>query len=488
MSDVWKGLVEKRRRQRLPLKEIAGTLDCDVSYLSHVEHGRRAVTPKILAAYEKHIGDVAFEEAKPSLREATLSGKVLSFCKTFRPYTPERLAAYLKPQYSRSAMSSQSGLDTFSKKILRTKLTSDDIISLVWTNVDEYRVRKSRKKWRTILSKALSANSKLKLLFTPSTNEIDQQDEVKWLIFESLNCLNWKQNVTFDSVSDLQFSHFPIDFFLLENRFSEIRFSGRDYQNKVGLVLDKENGALRAYVRQIESYRDQRIKLFFGIRELSAFFEEYLATESQSGPRYLSQPFPGSHTRPPQSFEEGSNWWNHYASLKIDVERLAITRKRAASALRQRMKKHHIRQICSKEAFKQWAQTGNRIGFRRSQIREDAKDRRNQIQYIINLIKSQPNFSMAIVGHSLGNELGWSNLDAPGNVNWVVQGEETLILESHANALDGKSTEFQCVVRDVGLAAGFKAIFNKFWDGLPTTSKESLTSIAFLESLKDDVS
>jgi transcriptional regulator with XRE-family HTH domain len=483
MSD-WDQLREARRAQRIPLKQIAATLDCDVSYLSHIEHGRRAVTAEIVAAYQAHIRDARIELAKATPREASLSGRVINFCKTFRPYTPERLSNYLKPKYVRNA-EVVSGLDSFSRKLLRTRLSENDVLCLVWTNLDEYRDRGIRKKWRTILSKALTSRATIKLLFTPSTNEMDHQEEIKWLIFESLYCLNWKQNIVFDSVSDLQFNHFPIDFFVVENKFAEIRLSGHDYRYKDGLDVREENGAVKNYVRRIESYRDQKIKLFFGMPELGVFFDEFLATESQSGPRYLSQPFPGSHTRPPHDFEEGTNWWTRYAEAGLDVKQLATTRKRATNALRQRMKTHPIRQICSREALQSWAQTGDRTGFRRGQIREDPKDRRNQIQHMINLLKAEPNFAIAIIDHAAGRDLGWSNLNERGSVNWLLQGEEISILEGHTNSLEGTSTEFQCIVRDAGLAAGFKSIFETFWDQLPARTKDPRNTIGFLEGLKD---
>jgi transcriptional regulator with XRE-family HTH domain len=475
-----------RTAQNIPLKRIATDLNLHPSYLSHVEHGRRTATPEIIAAYRKYISLDTTTSAAPTHHDAFVLA-LIEWFRSFDPYNRQTLLAF-----SPAHTVKENLLSEFAERLVNsTSLTKDDSVIMIWESATDY-ITISRWTWMSILQKILVAGARFKIFYAPAPNF--EESEIFTLIQEYTRCLQFRHLVTFDSVADLHFSHFPVDFLYVTGKFALIRFAGRGYRSRNSLLIDANtfndrtnqfDEPLRGYLERIESYRDQKIKTYFTSADLKNFFQDYAATEESSGHRYLFQSWPGSHDRPPEDYDSGSNWWKYYTDLQeqcgIDIQELARARKRGWDALRRRMKAFTVRHLCSRQVMEDWARTGKRPGFRPDISPED---RINQIENMITTLRAYPKCEMAMMDHQVGKALGWADIGADRNVSWLVQGNDKLIVEGHAADVDRKLREFQCIINDANVAQRFAKTFENVWDALPREDKDRQKIIEFLQSLK----
>jgi len=477
-----------RIAQNVPLKRIAEELEVGSSYLSHVEHGRRALTREIVAAYTKHLTLNTVHLPVPDYQSTPdlLSKELLRWFRNIKVYRPIISTRTAEPNTRRRTSNTFATFATKFCESSKQSIKDRTGIALIWTTPQDFFEKGNIIPWRRVLTKVASDNIPLKLFFSPSSNPTFATNELLLMIKEYTRCIQFKEIITIDSVSELNFSHFPIDLFVLSNNFALLDFAGREYSRKNSLMLlapeTQFERTLQGYVERIESYRDRKVLLYFSKSDLTKFFREYLATEELSGPRYLFQCFPGSHTRPPQDYEPGSNWWHYYSDLHVDVDELAALRRRAWDALRRRMRTYPARQICSRQAFEEWALTGRRPGV--DLVRESADDRINQLQYMIATLRTNPNFQLAIIDHELGRDLGWADLgDNARNLNWLVQGNDKIIVEGRAPNDYGVLLEYQCIISDKLIADRFRNMFEKTWDQLPPEVTQIDAITEFLQEL-----
>jgi hypothetical protein len=263
-------------------------------------------------------------------------------------------------------------------------------------------------------------------------------------------------------------------------------------------VLGDENLGLKAlsgYLDRIDAYRENRIQVFLGQDDIIEFLDAYLATENASGARNLAQTYIGSHTRPLLHIKPGSNWWTRYRDILNEprLQKLAENRRRAHSALRTRMTHSPVRQICSKQELTLWAEgTSRRAVIDPAQIREDASDKLSQIEYIIDLLKKEDKFEIAVIDQSEGEPLGWTSDLEKQQVQWLTQGKDTLLIESytekkHLDVSGDGHKEFQFVIKDPMLTSAFMNHYDVFWARLPRDRTQKRNAIGFFQHLKTKV-
>jgi len=486
--ELHRKLRSARRKSQVSLRAIADSLNVDPSYLSHVESGRRAPTKEVIEAYRAHLVD---EEGSLSAEYA--SGSLVS---DIIERTRQVVLVNLGSDPPSKAVQFAS---KFYSKLMSTELNGKDELKILRTGTDDYHDDQVQTIWPAVLHKVLTSGASVKIFSAPPSNALerwqatfaqDRAQETFVLLDEALRYLEYKDLFTNDYVSSLNFGLFPIDIYLLRDRFYDIRFSGGDRRTR-GSVFTVEEGAsighskpIETYFSRIESYRDFRIELFDGLRDTHKFIEAYLASENTSGPRLLSQPFFGAHTRPPENFRQGTNWWNRYAGLKLDVARLAEARSLATRSIRERLQKgSSVRQICSRETLETWASRGERQGFGADQIKEDEADRVNHIEYIIEMLRTEEQFSISIVDHDKGAPLGWGQSGGKDTINWLVQDNKTLIIEGHVRRMSGNYQEYQCIVNDPQIAQEFTDHYQSFWNNLDSHSKDRSNTISYLREL-----
>jgi transcriptional regulator with XRE-family HTH domain len=479
-----------RRKSHVPLRVIADSLNVDPSYLSHVENGRRAPTKEVIEAYRAHVVD----------KEGSLSSEYDSGSLVNNIIERARQVELVNLESAPLTKEVQIA-DKFFSKLMSTALSRQDELRILRTSTDDYHDDQMQIIWPMVLHKVLNSGASLKIFSAPPSNALerwqatfaqDRAQETFVILDEALRYLEYKDRFTNDHVSSLNFGLFPIDIYLLRDRFFDIRFSGGDRRTR-GSVFTVEEGAsighskpIETYFSRIESYRDFRIQLFDGLRDSQKFIEAYLVSEITSGPRLLSQTFFGAHTRPPENFKQGTNWWNRYAGLKLDVARLAEARSLATRSIRERLKKgSSVRQICSRETLETWASSGERQGFGSELIRifEDIADRINHIEYIVEMLRTEEQFSIAIVDHDKGAPLGWGQRGGKDTVNWLVQDNKTLIVEGHVRRADGNYQEYQCIVNDHQIAQEFTDHYLSFWNNLDSNTKDRSNTISYLREL-----
>jgi transcriptional regulator with XRE-family HTH domain len=483
-----KALRSVRRAAGKTLAELASEIGIDTSYLSRVETGERPVTEEIHLAYSR----LANLPLPAEHQEDSLVNEIIKEMRQLTPHTTAALEklAQERARFEQATTSRHSEIDKFWTKFLNKRLTKDCQVVLVLADWHDYLWKSEGKKWPAILSRILLTGASLKIFFATSHNSVDQIEQTKWILFQQLNCILLGNKVTFDTVSNLQTRQFAMDFFLVKNQSVDIRFSSKRPGVKNVMSVSGEIAAVEEYLEKIELYRDNKVHVFFGKEDVSRFLDEYLATENVSGPRNLSQTFLGSHTRPPEHFSEGTNWWRRYQKKEkrgFPVERLAESRKRAAIFLRQRMDQSPVRQICSKEVLTEWALKGTLPGFPPAQIYDGPEDRINQIQYICELLEQNTRFEIAVIDQKDGAPLGWSEDNSTPNINWLVQGTERLVLESHIVNSDGTQKEYQCIVNDRAIILEFSRKYETFWNRLPRAAKDPRQTIQFFEELRDDI-
>ena len=487
-----------RLAHKIPLKRIAAELDLDPSYLSHVEHNRRPASPEIVAAYNRHT-QAGLSAVAATKRDSFVLDLIRWFQK-LRPYDRKGLCALSLSKYT----TDEDPLSNFSTALIQfSPLAEGDRIILVWESPIDYINSVSRHTWRRVLQVIAQSAARMTILFAPSPN-FEAHETLGRLIREATRCLQFKELVTLDSVADLPVSHFPVDFMYVPRKFAIIRFAGRQYSRNNSLMItstkfddpDVEfDEPLKRHLERIESYRDQKLTMYFADEDMLQFFEDYAATEELGGPRYLFQSWPGSHDRPPEDYDENTNWWKYYLSmfekLQLDTvtarqaaSRLAKARKRAWEAVRRRMTTYPVRQICSADVLKRWAAEGRRPGFRPD---EDEDDRIHQLDYIVNTLRAYPLYRIAIVEHSLAGELGWSESRGRRNLSWLVQGQEKIIIEGHARDTLHRFRQYRCIIRDPAIAGRFRSVFEELWNSLPLQSIDPRNTIEFLLRLKSDV-
>ena len=474
-----------RISQNVPLNRIAKDLEVDPSYLSHVEHGRRTITNDIIAAYQRHLPLLT---ADAQSNEAVL--KWITWFRSFRPHNHDRLRARTHPL---PLFETDTPFGKFCK-VLREHcpLRDQTSVALVWESTYDYKTI-SPWSWMFLLHQVISSNSELRILFAPSSSAHDE--EVENIIKQHMRCIQFKERVHLDSVPDLSFAHFPVDYVYVSGKFAIQRFAGREYTPQDALFIDAAkfndpcndfDKPLKQYFQRIANYRDQKIQLYFTHRELPAFFQDFAATEEARGDRYLFQSWPGSHERPPESYERGSDWWTYYQALKLqddEIEKIASARKKAWEELRRRMKTDRILHICSRQVLEHWARVGKRPGFK-PQL--NPGDRLNQIAYMVRALELEQ-FEIAIVDHEIGREFGWCELGGERNLSWLVQGGEKLIVEGHAPSSEGELAGYQCIINDRTIAGQFAETFKTLWASLPADAKDRQRTIRFLEELKSKI-
>jgi hypothetical protein len=145
------------------------------------------------------------------------------------------------------------------------------------------------------------------------------------------------------------------------------------------------------------------------------------------------------------------------------VARVAEARSLATRSIRERLQKGSpVRQICSRETLETWASSGERQSLGVERIREDGADRVNHIEYIIEMLRTEEQFSIAIVDHDKGAPLGWGERGGKDTINWLVQDSKTLIIEGHARRTNGNYQEYQCIVNDPQIAQEFTDHYQSF--------------------------
>lgn len=476
-----------RKDAKKTLKELARETGLDVSYLSRIENEDRTVTDAVLKVYSR-LSSVSANEIQKS-PEDLLVTEIIDRFNAPSPLTEQAINALSqdRSRFEKSASKTLTDIDRFWSYFLNKRLAKSCDVVLALSDWDDYLSKSESQKWPPILGRMLSQCASLKIFFSSSNNSVDQIEQVKWILFQELNCIQLKNRVSFDTVTNLQSRGFALDFFLVKGRSLDVRMASKTPRLKKKLSVDRDIEAAEEYLEKIEIYRDNKVHFYFGRDDLANFFEEYLATENVSGARCLSQTYLGSHTRPLEDYSEGSNWWKRYSEAGFDMRNLTKNRRRAADFLRQRMERAPIRQVCSKEVLTEWALTGMRPGFSQSQIRESHEDRINQLQYMCEMLKEQAHFEIAIINQIDGAALGWPKDPSSPHLSWLVQGSERLILENHITTADGCRKECQCIVNDRAIVSAFVTSYETFWNRLPKSTRNPQRTIQFLESLRDEI-
>jgi transcriptional regulator with XRE-family HTH domain len=522
---------DERIRRGVKLREVAAALEIDPTYLSHIESGRRRVTPTIIAGYAQALGlssaDIPLSSAKIA---NPVVARILCLLQTFKPYTLKFIKSAIRgTKHANSASSLRAyiertpeDLKLFCDKVLsssrartsRHAIESGDTLIFIWNSLREYAGTLAHVRYSTIVAHCLGKGAEFHHYFVPAGQDRSLEETV-WLLRRQLKTLLFKSRVSFDAIPMLNYGLYPIDFFVLANKIADIRFATTSFNAKEGMIVDADVKPATAYIRKIATHREQRVSVFRGEGEVEKFLDAYCSTENTSGLRYLSQQLLGSHTRPPDDYAKGTSWWNRYSSLSeryglnINMERLAANRSRAHSLILQRMANFPVKQICSRNQLEKWAaQPDLHVPFSTMDY-ADRSERVARINYALYLLRNfEKYFGIAVIDDKEGEQLGWSPESHERTVRWLVQGKDKVILETsiendfestdHDNAselqynkirkADGQNQlQVQVIIQNESIAQAFQRHFDGVWSNLKKDSVDRQAVVEYFENLKNRI-
>jgi transcriptional regulator with XRE-family HTH domain len=495
-------LREDRITRRIRLREAAEALGIDSSLLSHIEAGRRRPKVGLLSRYADFLAGVEARGDQAPVRDPIVS-RVLRSIQEFEPLTLDSLRRQSVPLRLRS---NEKELSSYLDEVLQKGFDQSGVLTFVWNSRIEYD--------ESIIYAAARASilqsRRFQFYFAPSALQDERILEIIWLLESKLRYTYYRSRIDFDSVRDLNFGLFPIDFFVLHGSLADLRFSSRRFKIKEGMVVRSNIEALTSYMEKVATYRDNRVTLFRGAADLMKWLDAYKDTENASGPRLLAQSLLGSHTRPPEHYNPEGSWWRRYEHFKREfdteftLERLAAQRIEAHSRLRVRILNFPVRQICSRAAIERWALEGERADIEQYGIVESPDDRIERVDYVLHLLENYRQFEIAILDQQEDNELGWFSASQKRGVSWLIQGRDKFMFETNidndiesTNSDDGEEVvhnqrrlgmglttlDLHGLVNSERICAAFTAYFNNSWLKLKPDNREKGRVISYLREL-----